>query len=83
MFEVLYLLMQGNIIHIGADGLSGSRTQPDNFQASSIDLVSQLVYRNIRRSAHQHLSNFLLDKMVHKSGGGDCLSGSWGSLNQC
>ena len=82
MFEVLYLLVQRDVIDIGADGLSRSCAQPNNFQASPIDLICELVYRNVRRSAYQHLPHFLLDEMVYKGGRSYCLSGSWRALNQ-
>ena len=74
--------MQAKVVNIGADALSRPGAEANHTKASSVDLICQLIYRDIRWSAHEHLSELLLGQVVDQCRGCHSLSSAWWALNK-
>ena len=62
--QVLDLLVQAEIVDIGADGLSRSGTKPDHLESSAVDLVRKLIYSDVGGGADEHFAHLLARQMI-------------------
>ena len=76
------LVVQGEEGHRGLDGLPTLGTQTHHLEARLVDLLRELVHRDVRGGTHQHLAVTLLGQMVHHSGRGDRLACARGTLHE-
>lgn len=64
------------------EGFAGFRSEANNLEAGSMDLLRELIHRDVRRSADEDLARIHLCEMIDDRRRGDGLSGTGRALDQ-
>ena len=80
--QVFDLLVQRQVVHIGAHIFATASTDAHHLESGAVDALRQLVHCDVAGRTHQHLSVLLLHKMVDQSGASDRLTRTRRTLDE-